>query len=307
MAVVVAVLTVLAIVMTASLASILNSKRAMAALEPPRGVSYLDGLRGMIESQTKFKPFYAGVPGTPAVRDTLPGVTALETNWRKVRAEMDALVGGADAAPLTAPAMTTVYNNVVAGGSQGPAPGVFAPAQKTVSRWIFGDRANTFDAIGQPGWRVANLLIFDRAVPGNAARCPETMRLLRGIPGVQSALFSIFSPHTSIPTHADPAAGVIRLHLGLKVPGGAAGDPRCFLVVGGVRYQWREGATVIFDDALPHSATNDTDESRAVLFVDIRRDLRGAAAVAQKIADWANTYRGGTEVALAKSEIKLAV
>lgn len=295
-----AVIVALAAILTAVVAHALASPTMMKMASPPAGISYLDSLRHSIEAQTKFRPYYAGVPGTPAVRDALPGVAALEDNWRAVRAEMDALIGGADAAPSTAPAMTTVYNNVVGGGSRGAATGRFAPARDAVSRWIFGERANTFDAIGQSGWRVANLLIFDREVPGNAARCPETMRLLRGIPGVQSALFSIFAPHTAVPTHADPAAGVIRLHLGLKVP---ADRSRCFLEVGGIRYHWTEGDTVVFDDALPHRAVNDTDESRAVLFVDIRRDLHGAAALAQRLADWANSRRPGTAIALAASEI----
>ena len=295
-----AVIIVLAMLAAASVAIAASSPAVMRALAPPRGISFVDVLRREIEAQTDFQPFYAGTPGTPAVRDVLPGAAALEDGWRAVRAEMEALVGGADAAPQTVPSLAAVYNNVVGGGSRGAGAVAFAPARDTITRWIFGQLADEFDAIDQPGWRTANILLFDREVPGNAARCPETMRLLRGIPGVQSALFSIISPRTSLPTHTDPAAGVIRLHLGLKIP---AQPSRCFLEVSGVRYHWREGGTVVFDDALPHRVVNDTDESRAILFVDIRRDLHGAAALAQRLADWANSRRPGTRAALAASEI----
>ena len=52
----------------------------------------------------------------------------------------------------------------------------------------------------------------------NVDRCPETARLLRQIPGMTTAMFSIFAPHKRIPPHGGPYKGVLRYHLALVVP-----------------------------------------------------------------------------------------
>ncbi|MFP3701404.1 aspartyl/asparaginyl beta-hydroxylase domain-containing protein, partial [Burkholderia sp. SIMBA_013] len=44
--------------------------------------------------------------------------------------------------------------------------------------------------------------------------------------------------------------------------------------VGGERYHWKEGEAVVFDDLYPHQVHNDTDGTRAVLFVDFERPCR---------------------------------
>ena len=53
----------------------------------------------------------------------------------------------------------------------------------------------------------------------NCARCPETVRVLKSIPGMKSAMFSILAPRKHIPEHRGMYKGVLRYHLGLIVPG----------------------------------------------------------------------------------------
>ena len=108
----------------------------------------------------------------------------------------------------------------------------------------------------------------------NVERCPETARLLREIPGMTTAMFSILSPRKHILDHRGPYKGVLRYHLGLLVP-----EPTdaCGIRVGGDVRHWAEGQSLVFDDTFEHEAWNDTDGVRVVLFVDVKRPLRGPA------------------------------
>ena len=105
----------------------------------------------------------------------------------------------------------------------------------------------------------------------NARRCPETMRVLRAIPGCTTAFFSILSPHKQIPPHRGAWAGVLRLHLALMVP-----EPRerCRIRIADQIHTWQEGRCLVFDDTYNHQVWNDTDGFRVVLFVDFERPLR---------------------------------
>lgn len=119
-------------------------------------------------------------------------------------------------------------------------------------------------------WKVYVFSVYGRFVDRQAARCPATTRLLRGIPGLRNAMFSILAPGKSIPEHRGVYAGLLRYHLALIVPREAEA---CAITVGGERRAWREGATMIFDDSFPHSVRNDTAEERVVLFADFVRPL----------------------------------
>jgi beta-hydroxylase len=105
----------------------------------------------------------------------------------------------------------------------------------------------------------------------NCARCPETARIVEQIPGMQTAMFSILAPHKRLPPHTGPYKGVLRYHLGLVIP---ASDDRVGIMVGGQVAHWAEGGSLVFDDTFEHTAWNDTDATRVVLFVDVVRPLR---------------------------------
>ena len=100
--------------------------------------------------------------------------------------------------------------------------------------------------------------------------CPRTAALMREIPGMTTAMFSILSPHKHILDHRGPYKGVLRYHLGLIVPRDA---PACRIRVGEDVRHWEEGKSMIFDDTFNHEVWNDTDETRVVLFVDVLRPL----------------------------------
>ncbi len=105
----------------------------------------------------------------------------------------------------------------------------------------------------------------------NCRRCPQTTRLIEQIPGMKTAFFSILFPHKHIPEHRGPYKGVLRYHLGLKIPQPIQG---CRLrIEDEIRY-WREGESLMFDDTLLHEAWNQTDDIRVVLFIDVVRPMR---------------------------------
>jgi beta-hydroxylase len=55
-------------------------------------------------------------------------------------------------------------------------------------------------------------------------------------------------------------------------------------VVDGEPYSWRDGEAVVFDETYVHHAANATATSRIILFCDVERPLRGAAA--QRVNRW---------------------
>jgi len=119
-------------------------------------------------------------------------------------------------------------------------------------------------------WKTFFFYTYGRKMKGNCAVCPQTVALLESIPGMTTAFFSILLPNKSIPIHRGPYAGVLRYHLGLRIPEQAS---LCGIEVGGETASWEEGRSLIFDDTYLHRAWNLSNEVRVVLFVDFRRPL----------------------------------
>jgi ornithine lipid ester-linked acyl 2-hydroxylase len=100
--------------------------------------------------------------------------------------------------------------------------------------------------------------------------CPRTAAIMRQIPGMTTAMFSILSPRKHILAHRGPYKGVLRYHLGLIVP---ERKQDCRIRVGDEVRHWEEDRSLLFDDTFEHEVWNDTDELRVVLFVDVLRPL----------------------------------
>jgi len=86
-----------------------------------------------------------------------------------------------------------------------------------------------------------------------------------------TAFFSILSPGKHIPEHRGVFKGIMRYHLGLKVPENAKD---CCIRVDEVSAYWQEGKGMLFDDTYQHEVWNNTDEIRVVLLMDVIRPLR---------------------------------
>jgi ornithine lipid ester-linked acyl 2-hydroxylase len=119
-------------------------------------------------------------------------------------------------------------------------------------------------------WKTFFLFGFGFEAKLGVEMCPRTAELMRQIPGMTTAMFSILSPGKHILDHRGPYKGVLRYHLGLIVPHDA---PACRIRVGEDIRHWQAGESMVFDDTYNHEVWNDTDETRVVLFVDMLRPL----------------------------------
>jgi beta-hydroxylase len=129
-------------------------------------------------------------------------------------------------------------------------------------------------------WKMYLFYAYGIKAKKNCDRCPETTRLIEGVPGMKTAFFSILPPRKRIPVHRGPYKGVIRYHLGLKVP---QPPMNCGIRVGDDIAHWQEGQSLIFDDSFPHEAWNDTDDVRVVLFLDVVRPMQFPASLLNQL------------------------
>lgn len=116
-------------------------------------------------------------------------------------------------------------------------------------------------------WKVLFLRAYNKDT-SKIKHFPKTYNLISKIPGCTLAMFSVLPPGKHIPPHEGPYKGVLRYHLGLIVP---EDYKKCSILVNGKQYNWKTGCDVLFDDTFKHSVTNDTDQTRVVLFLDIQR------------------------------------
>jgi beta-hydroxylase len=129
-------------------------------------------------------------------------------------------------------------------------------------------------------WRTFVLYGFGHRSELACELCPETAAALALVPKLESAFFSILAPGKHVPRHRGVTRGMVRCHLGLKVPN----DPdHCWMDVGGVRCTWQDGELLFFDDTYPHEVWNDTDEERVVLLFDFERPMRWPGRVVSRL------------------------
>lgn len=171
--------------------------------------------------------------------------TLLEQNWRIIREELDHILQYKENIPR--------FQDI-------------SEDQKSISK--------------DDDWRTYFLYGFGYKAEINCSKCPETTRLIESIPGMTTAFFSILNPGKHIPEHRGVFKGFLRYHLGLKVPRQAK---NCRIRVDGQTAHWQEGKGMLFDDTYLHEVWNDTDETRVVLLLDIKRPLRFPANVLNNI------------------------
>lgn len=182
-------------------------------------------------------PEYSLIGDSPFfTKEQFPWAEKLEANWQVIRQELDQVMPFAKDLPN--------FQDI-------------SPRQANISP----------DDL----WKTFFFCAFGYRSEKNCQRCPETAKLLKQIPGLKVAFFSILAPGKHIPRHQGKHKGIIRCHLALKVP-----EPReqCRIAINDQVVYWEEGKTLFFDDTYPHEVWNDTDDYRVVLFLDIVRPMR---------------------------------
>ncbi len=129
-------------------------------------------------------------------------------------------------------------------------------------------------------WKTFAFYVYGQRVDDNCALCPKTAAILDTLPGMQTAMFSILAPRYHIKPHKGPTKAVVRAHLGLKVP---KDWENIWIRVDNELLNWKEGEVIVFDDTYEHEVQNNTDEYRAVLFMDIDRPMDRIGTIFNKI------------------------
>lgn len=174
-----------------------------------------------------------------------PFLAAIEENWETIDGELDDLLRNRNRLPP--------FHKI-------------SPDQKYISKG--------------GSWKVFILYGFGVPSVRNCARCPETSRLLRAVPGLQSAWFSILAPRYHIPIHRGITKTVLRAHLGLRIP---RRQDDCFMRVDDCRLTWQPGKCLVFDDFYRHEVWNNTDDERIVLIFDFDRPMRPLGNLLNKL------------------------
>lgn len=178
---------------------------------------------------------FSAVPATPILdRRGFPELDVLRDNWETIRDEARALLEGRHIRAAAG------YNDIA------------------------------FNSFFKRGWTRFYLKWYDAPPPSARELAPRTVELIEGIPSVNAALFAMLEPRSRLGAHRDPFGGSLRYHLGLITPDSEA----CRITVDGHDYVWHDGDDVVFDETFIHSAVNDTDEPRIILFCDVTRPLR---------------------------------
>lgn len=179
---------------------------------------------------------------------TFQWIERIEREWPKIRAELDDILKERDRLPA--------FHEV-------------SPPQRLITQ---DDR-----------WKTYFLFGYGKKCVRNCVRCPETSRVVESIPGMKTAFFSILAAGKHIPPHRGPYKGVLRYHLGLLIPPQLGA---CRIQVGNDLGWWAEGKSLVFDDTYFHQVWNDSDQDRAILFVDFERPLRFPFNVLNRVIIW---------------------
>ncbi len=164
-----------------------------------------------------------------------PWIPELESHWETIRKELDAALVHRDALPR-------LYD-----------------LQREQSRISGDDR-----------WKSLLLYGWGLRSETGCRLAPETERLVRRIPGVQSAFFSILAPGAHIPEHRGFDKALLRFHLAMVVP---SKREDCKLFLEGEPHYWTQGRSLVFDDTYLHEVRNDTNQDRIVLLLHFERPM----------------------------------
>jgi aspartyl/asparaginyl beta-hydroxylase (cupin superfamily) len=123
------------------------------------------------------------------------------------------------------------------------------------------------------GWKMFMVMMGNEYNRTAERICPITVSLLKKIndehPGrIRTAFFSILDGNKEIPIHVGYNKSFIRYQICLKNPQDL---PKPFICVNGIKYEWKEGSGVTFDDTFPHKVYNMNKDTRVVLYLDIQR------------------------------------
>lgn len=163
-----------------------------------------------------------------------------------------------------------------------------AEAQQLVAQGYIKASENNddagFNSFFRKGWKRFYLKWYSDFLPSAQSLCPQTIEILKTVPGIHGAMFTLLPAGGRLNPHRDPYAGSLRYHLGLITPN----SEKCRIYVDGIPYHWKDGEDVLFDETYIHSAKNETETDRIILFCDVERPLRNK--IVTQINRWFSKY-----------------
>ncbi|MFG3055760.1 aspartyl/asparaginyl beta-hydroxylase domain-containing protein [Kitasatospora sp. NPDC048239] len=131
-------------------------------------------------------------------------------------------------------------------------------------------------------WKLYYAYMFGR--PNELARTelPSLLAFAESTPNVINAFVSILDPKVPLPPHRDPYAGILRYHLGVRIP--TDNPPRIRLERD--YYTWREGEGTVLDVSHEHEVINESEEPRIIVIVDFRRPMGVFADLLNRYCLW---------------------
>jgi len=178
--------------------------------------------------------------GRPPIMDMslYPELAELQDNWEVIRDEAVALMEGGGFDSISDPDSASFYD--------------------------IG-----FRTFYKYGWTKFYLNWYGYTHESAKRTCPKTLELLRKIPSINGAMFSLLPPSGKLTRHLDPVACSLRYHLGLKTPN----HDDCYISVDGQTHSWRDGQPLLFDVTYLHFVHNDANANRLILMCDIDRPM----------------------------------
>lgn len=216
-----------------------------------RGKVRLKPLRQLTDHSTFMAPFncfmyfFSAIPSTPYLEKSLkdkyfPELEILRDNWKVIQEEAKVLMDQGHVR------ISEKYDDL------------------------------GFNSFFRRGWKRFYLKWYDSFIPSAQHLCPKTIELLKQIPSLNAAMFTILPPGSRLVLHRDPYAGSLRFHMGMITPN----SDDCYISVDGIHYSWRDGEDVVFDETYLHYAENKTDQDRLILFCDLDRPMTNRFATA---------------------------
>ncbi|MCA0404490.1 MAG: aspartyl/asparaginyl beta-hydroxylase domain-containing protein [Proteobacteria bacterium] len=131
-----------------------------------------------------------------------------------------------------------------------------------------------FNSFFRRGWKRFYLKWYQDPLSSAENLCPKTIELIKQVPNINAAMFTLLPKGSFLFPHRDPYAGSLRYHLGLVTPN----SEECRIFVDGQSYYWQDGKDVLFDETFVHYAENKTETDRIILFCDVKRPLTNRLA-----------------------------
>lgn len=135
---------------------------------------------------------------------------------------------------------------------------------------IKGDNFFGENIIKTDKWRRYYIKWYSEIENDVSDKLPKTTKLLNQCPNIQLAMFSAMKPGTIVYPHRGIYRGSLRVQLGLDCPSMEDG---CYIRINDIKYGWKDGEMLIFDDTYTHDVQNNSQKERVVLFMDINRPV----------------------------------